>query len=502
MDRRSFFRLVGMGTATAALGFIACSPSDEIASSEDVLEDASLMGANAASVSFSVNCDVLVVGSGIAGLSAAMDPSETGLKVVVADKNTLLGGESYESSGMLSVYGTHLQKDAGATKTAEDYWRERKEAFQQTYPDVEIPSEELLRSICGLRASWVDRVVQHYHASFLDPAEYLDTGVDDRIIVPRSGLEGLDDVMNPLRDQLAEQGVEYLLGHTLVAFIADGAGTLCGARFYSSESDTCTDVAASKIVLACGGYAASQQLFLDNLPSLLHAGCYTSLGDGAAMLQAQQVGAATLNLDLVPDLLGDVPVVDTWGCFAPVVAVGPNGKRFAREDERYACPNECFRQELGFWWTVFDQQTGEGLQSNSAAKTLEGFASRHVGPFESIEELAEAMNVDAHTLKETLKSYAKACEDGADEEFGRTAHLSPLSEPYHAIKQFPVRFRTMGGLLVDEACQVLDGTGTPIENLYAAGSCAAILSEGFLDNAASGLLAGAAVVEALSQKPE
>lgn len=64
-------------------------------------------------VSFSTSVDVLILGSGMAGLSAAMDPSEAGLSVMVAEKLDALGGESYESNAVMEVCGSQLQKDAG-----------------------------------------------------------------------------------------------------------------------------------------------------------------------------------------------------------------------------------------------------------------------------------------------------------------------------------------------------------------------------------------------------
>ena len=500
MDRRGFFKLIGVGSATAALGALGCAEATHIAQPAPEDTGAKLLGVSG--VSFSATCDVLVVGSGIAGLSAAMDPSEAGLKVIVADKNTLLGGESYESSGMLQVYGAKIQKGVGSPKTSGDLFQERKEAFAERYPDAQISAEALLEAICAQRSVWVDRMVDTYHAQFWDPNDYVDDGIDQSILIPQSGLGGLDGIMNPMRDQLAAQGVEYLLGQELQAFITDGAGALCGARFFSPDSLAFTDVKASKIVLATGGFAANQHLFAENLPQLLHMGCWTSLSDGIAMQLAQRIGAATMNLDLAPDLLGDIPLADTWGCFAPMVAVDPNARRFTREDQRYTVPNACFEQDLGYWWLIFDQQMSEGPQSNSAAKTLEAYASRHVGPCESVEELAEAMGIDGDALKKSLSSYDKVCEEGTDEEFGRTAHLKKLAAPYHAVKQYPMRFRTVGGLHVNEQCQVLDGTGAPIAGLYAAGSCAAILSFGFLDNAASGLVAGSSIAQELATSAE
>src|SRR5699024_9800913 len=77
-------------------------------------------------VSFSTSVDVLVVGSGIAGLSAAMAPAEAGLSVMVAEKLSLLGGESYSSNGIMHVAGSKLQQAAGIAQTAEEAWPARK----------------------------------------------------------------------------------------------------------------------------------------------------------------------------------------------------------------------------------------------------------------------------------------------------------------------------------------------------------------------------------------
>lgn len=493
MDRRNFVRLMGIGAAATAMGAVACRPDG----SASALQKGRYSLSGDASVSFSQTCDVLVVGSGIAGLSAAMAPSEQGMSVIVVDKNTLLGGESYSATGMLEVYGTELQDAAGVTATVDDLWKARRQSIQDKYPDADLPPEELLQAICTTGPSWVDQMAKTYNAKFMDPSEYLDRGVADNVVVPKSGLQGMDDIMNPMRDQLTAQGVNFQTDLVLQAFIVDDGGKLCGARFLSPESLSTTDIGAKAIVLASGGYTCNQKLVNDNLPQMLTLGSCTYLADGAAMQLAQNLGAATLDLDLAPDLVGDVPAADAWGCFAPVVAVSPQGTRFAREDVRYSCPNECFSQKLGYWWTVFDEQIEDGPQGNSAAKTVKAYADSHVGPCDTVEDLAEAMNVPADALKETLSDYDKAAKAGKDDEFGRTSFLEPLSAPFHAIRQTPVRFRTVGGLHVNGSCQVLGSTGSAIDNLYACGSCAAILSSGFLDNAASGMLAGSCAADAL-----
>ena len=124
MKRRDFFKLVGASAAFAAVPLLSSCSSAAAPS----VEGAGVLGQP--QVSFSTSVDVLILGSGMAGLSAAMDPSEAGLSVMVAEKLDVLGGESYESNAVMEVCGSQLQKDAGITETCDDVWPERKEALK------------------------------------------------------------------------------------------------------------------------------------------------------------------------------------------------------------------------------------------------------------------------------------------------------------------------------------------------------------------------------------
>ena len=103
-------------------------------------------------VSFSSEADVLVVGSGIAGLSAAMAPLEAHRSVMIVDKLELLGGESYSATGVMYVSGSALQKRAGIATTTEQAWDARKQA----YADAGIVDLDFAKRLFTTAPEWVD----------------------------------------------------------------------------------------------------------------------------------------------------------------------------------------------------------------------------------------------------------------------------------------------------------------------------------------------------------
>ncbi len=89
------------------------------------------------------------------------------------------------------------------------------------------------------------------------------------------------------------------------------------------------------------------------------------------------------------------------------------------------------------------------------------------------------------------------CKAGEDPEFGRKLYLEPLSPPYYAAYAVPVRYKTNGGLRIDEHCRLIDAADRPIPNVFAAGSCSGTVSPNVAPVVASGLYAGEQIVEEL-----
>ncbi len=488
MQRRAFFKLVGAAAAVAAVpAFSACS-----AVSTPSAEGAGVLGQPA--VSFSASVDVLILGSGVAGLSAAMDPAEAGLSVMVAEKLDVLGGESYESNAVMDVVGSKVQKDAGITESCDDVWPSRRETLRA----AGVTDLDFAKRLFYAAPEWVDRMRDSYGAQFADPATYTANEANRRRVLPKNGIGDTESIMMPLRDKLSSKGVQFSTGYCASAFILDEDNHVCGVRFVTGkEAPTVTDVHARAVVVATGGFASNQALVRDYLPAWQRVGCYTaaSMGEGHKLCQA--LGGKLADMAVTPSLTSDLPPAAAWSMFAVTLVVDAQGNRFANEDYMRTLAATCFSEERGYFWTIFDGRISESGQSRSAAQITAKNASRVVGPCQTVEELAGNMGVSEDVLKKTWDRYSSMVSAGKDSDFGRLQFLDDLKPPYYALKQFPVRFRTRGGAVVDENGRLLDGAGKAIPGVYCCGAAAQGGGESLTTNGAFGILTGKAVASDL-----
>lgn len=497
MERRAFFKLVGASALLAAGGTAAaCSSGRGVAALvPDSVEEGTFEVQNNPTVNFSSSADVLIIGSGISGLSAAMAPAEAGRSVTVVDKLDLLGGESFDSCGVMRVSGSALQKNAGITTTATQAWDARK----QELADAGVSDMDFAKRLFVTAPDWVDHVSSTYGALFADPRVYTAAGVPDTVLLPKNGIGDMESIMTPMRDGLSAKGVVFSTGMRAIAFILDETGAVRGMRLRAEKNAAISDIQAKCVIVATGGFSSSQPLIHANVPAQEHIGCYTYASMGEGQLLCVAAGGQLADMNRVGPLTGDIPSVSAWGMFGPVVALNPYGKRFAREDNANAAANTCQDQSFGFWWAVFDKQLSEGTQSRSVAQVTSKNAKRLIGPCNSLEELAAALFIPVDTLKTTFEMYDKVVDEGKDTEFGRTLFLKKLVAPYFAIRQFPVRYKTPGGTKTDGEGQLLNTTGSPVANVYCCGSVGASSVEGLASNAAFGMLVGQAVAKALNE---
>lgn len=496
IERRNFLKALGIGTAAALAGgaAIGCSATEMLETKETAAEGYFLASA-AGGVSFTQSTDVLVIGSGIAGFSAAMAPLEAGFKVMLTDRQNLLGGESYASNGVFTVAATKIQKSAGILTSLDEAWERRcaisgwsgeRAAYQ--------------KAIFDLSSEWVDIAVETYGSAFAERSKYDDAAED--LILPKGGIGDMESVMTPIRDKMASLGLVTNLGITATSLIVGPDGAVAGARFVDQKASAKIDVSAKKVVIATGGFIGNHRMVCDYLPKHAEAGCLStcsySMGEGLKL--AGDLGCSLADMENSDNLVADLPAVSAWGAFAPTVQLNPSGKRFAPEDDRFAAANRCFNDGLGYWWTVFDNQLMQSFQAAMIAQFNQKNTGRLIGPFEDVASLANALGVDEQALSSTLSEYDAAVKSGEDPQ-GKKHWLQSLSAPYYAVKSFPRSFRTRGGVNVDLRGQALSsgGASKAVENLYCCGSAAVGCEDGLSACAGSGLLVGRSIVEDLSQ---
>ena len=191
MERRSFFKLAGLSAAVLAVGGTlgACEagklPDNPLAATNKANETAgqsSVMGQPP--IAFDADVDVLIVGSGVAGLSAAMDPLEAKRSVMVVEKLDLLGGESYESNGVMRIAGTTAQQDAGVNATVDEAWGARKKELSAAGDD----DLDFAKTLFFAATEWANRLASDYGAQFADPKTFVDGKVNAAIMLPKNCL--------------------------------------------------------------------------------------------------------------------------------------------------------------------------------------------------------------------------------------------------------------------------------------------------------------------------
>ncbi len=453
--------------------------------------------------------DIVIIGAGGAGMSAALQASDLGVKnIIVLEKTGSTGGNTSRATGGMN-----------AAKTVAQDGNEWKDA---TTAAVE-------KTIAGAKANYPEladltaKVEEQFNAYKANPVGYFDSpelfALDT--MVGGKGINNLDLVMTMVNnsaeaiDWLATKdshlvsvgsfgGASVMRIHR--ALTAEGKTTPVGAYLVKTltaavEADENVDlrinsaatelvvtdgkvtgvkvtsehgdytITAKAVILASGGFGADLERVAKYQPSL--EGFVTTnstgiTGDGIDMAVA--IGAATVDMEQIqihPSVYTATSALITEGIRGDgAILVNQGGKRFVNELEtRDVVSAAELAQEGGYAWTIVDQKMMD------ASSTYNGYYTKgYAVKGETVEELAAAMGTDAATLKATLDTWNAAVAAQKDEEFGRMSFANALdTAPYYAVMVAPGIHHTMGGVKINTAAEVLTEAGEAIPGLYAAG---------------------------------
>lgn len=490
LNRRNFLKgALASGAVLMAGGALAGCASEGGNSGDTVV--------GFAPVEFAEETDVLIIGTGIAGLSAAMDPVEAGYKVMLADKRDTYGGESFMACGVMNVSGSEMQKRAGIEGSVEEKWEKYAPVLEKK---GETDDMEYKKNVYLGQTEWANRVETDYGAQFQPLEAYKDTGAPTSMLLPLNGIGDMTSVLTPLINGLQDKGATVELNRKATNFIVDSEGTVIGVRFVDSKTDKIIDVKAKKIVLATGGFSCNQVMVSEYMPQQAELCPLTvySMGEGHEL--GRSIGGVYAHMDMDSNRMSDLAQVTVWGYFGRNVQVSPMGRRFIKEGQSHDTPDACAELGLGFWWTIFDNQLIEGSQAWNVEMNMKAHEDRLVGPCNTLDELAQAMDVPAENLKATFAEYDGYVDAGEDAAFGKKLFLEKLEAPYYALKHFPFRYKTHGGLKIATDSQLVDNQGNPIANVYCCGSTTPDTGSDLSPNAGSGLITGKAVVASLQSE--
>ena len=465
---------------------------------------------DAAAEDSTVDADVVVVGAGGAGMTAAITAAAEGKSVVILESQSMVGGNSVRATGGMNAGKTVYQDEnefgesAGVEKTlktaAEKYAdnetitalaktvSEQWAAYQANptgyFDSVElmeldtmiggkgINDPELVETLCANSADaidWLDEhgITLHNVSSF--------GGASVKRIHRPVNAEGktvsVGSYMIPLLQENCEKaGVKMMLDTTATEILTDANGAAVGVKATGASGETVT-VNAKAVVLTTGGFGANLDMVVKYKPELKGFMTTNAPGiQGQGIEMAQAIGAATVDMDQIqihPTVEANTAALITEGLRGDgAILINEEGQRFIDEvGTRDVVSAAEIAQTGSYSWLVVDQAMAD------ASSVIQGYIKKgYTVTGATYEELGEAMGVDAAAFAETMEKWNGYVEAKNDPDFGRTSFANPLNTaPYYAVKVTAGVHHTMGGLKINANTEVLNEKGEVIPGLFAAG---------------------------------
>lgn len=488
--------------ATAALKQAGLEPSDLVSKNTSTTKAKDI----------EETVDVVVVGAGGAGMTAAITATDAGKKVIVVESQPIAGGNSVRSTGGMNAAKTPYQdknefkEAAGVEKTlataAEKFAdnatitalaatvKSQWDAYQAN-PQGYFDSVELMEldTLIGGKGKNNPELVKALAENSAAAIEWLASIGADVKNVGAFGGASVKRIHRPvnadgkvtavgayivpiLEKNLQDRNVQFLFDTTANEIIMKD-GKAVGIKATGKDGHKVT-INAKSVVIATGGFGANAEMVEKYKPEL--KGFATTNAEGAqgqGIDMATAVGAATVDMDQIQihptvhiEEDGNAHLITEGLRGDGAILVNAEGKRFYDEvSTRDKVSAAIIAQPEKSAWLVVDQS----MVDKSAV--IAGYIkSGYTVTGATYEELAKAMGVDEATFVNTMNTWNQAVEAKSDTEFNRTSFANPLTAaPYYAIKITPAVHHTMGGIVINPKAEVLNEKGEVISGLFAAG---------------------------------
>jgi fumarate reductase flavoprotein subunit len=458
--------------------------------------------------------DVVVIGSGVSGLSAAVTAAEGGARVILFEKQRSLGGTSNFFHGIFAVE-SDMQRERFI-----DYSRD--EAFRNIMEYSHWRANaRLVRAFVdesGATVAWL----QKQGVEFIDATINMPRAPQTYHVVKGTG----EAVVKALATSGKEKGVDIRPATPVKRILKEGE-RITGV--VAEENGEDVTVAVKAVIIASGGYANNKEWIkkytgFDLGVNLLPTGNVDKMGDGIRM--AWEVGAAEEGIGVL-EMLRAGPAGPGFELMNPVeiVAVQPDlwvdqyGERFCDESIAFydtSMGNANARYKSGYTFSIFDDSIKQrlldrGIERYVGWDNLPGSrpvevdrvmnnalerGTTEIFAADSVEELAEKIGAEPAVLRNTVDEYNSFCRKGHDDLFAKEPkYLRPLKGPkYYAVKEHTMFLGTLGGIKINHRAEVVDKKEGVIPGLYAAGfDAGGAYGDSYGIKAASGMSAGFAI---------
>ena len=424
---------------------------------------------------------IVVIGAGMAGLSAAVEAAKGGADVILVEKQQVYSSSTTRSLGFVMGANTPDQKAQGIEDTTDAFYDD----IYSLYADEPTLDTDLLHKLTAdstaLNAFLHDNGVTFDHVKNVSDRGARKTM---RVHVTNGGGSGL---VSTLAKVAEDAGAKVLMGTAVDKLIIDETGAVKGVHAVNVNGDDVT-INAEATILCAGSYTDNPELLAELNPLVDNAEYLCGCGDGTSYLLGVQAGAEIVPVDYIqmmfyyysPSWTDGFPEVMPGSPDMPardVVLLNGAGERVINEEDF------CFEFVKKNWGAgyhegycllgaahldKYPETVRIGLNSTVKASGLP-FAYQE----DTIEAIAEDIGFDPEVLKATVEKYNAACASGNDEEFGKSAEfLTPIEAPYTILRLPMICTDGYTGVKINTKAEVISTDGNPIPGFYAAGSCA------------------------------
>ncbi len=405
--------------------------------------------------------DVVVVGSGFAGLSAAIEAAQAGCCVHMLEERDSCGGNSWISGGALAAIDTDRQRRHGIDDSTRLMFEDMMNAGRCNNP-------QLVKLVCMHSFEVLQWLRRDFGVKFMDRLEQLGGHS-----VPRChSVEEIQgrNIINPMLARASRLGVKIHLQTRMAGFTYSDEHFITGVVSHKPGASAQNIYANKAVILATGGFSG-EAAEADDL-------CTSLDGSGSEVLQiAAQAGAELIDMEHLqmlpcasPDEQGRgvAPVFASYVIFPYGFMVDPStGKRFTNEWADRKTRADAMRALSSYPVGITDQRALE-VVGDMVHDHMDENVTRC---FDSLEALATFHQLPYDALQDTLRTYNRYVKQRCDADFGKCIPVKarPLQAPFYSVRLWPKAHSTMGGIRISPQAEVLHQSGQPIPRLYAAG---------------------------------
>jgi flavocytochrome c len=406
--------------------------------------------------------DVVVIGAGASGMSAAIEAADAGFDVILLEKMPYVGGNTARATAGINIVGSPFQDEMGIVDSKELFVNDVLVSGHSLNNKIMV---EKLANESSDALNWLDNM----------GADLTDIGILAGHAVPRTlrpsgGQPVGSEIVRVLKKNVDEKGIDLRLENKAISILTEASGEVSGVSVVDRSGRTYT-IHTKNVIIATGGFGGSPEMYVyynQELKGYKTTNSPSATGDFITLVAPLDVKLVDMSyIQTHPTVSYEYGMLITEAIRGNGgILINNKGLRFSDElENRDLLSADILSQPDQEVYLVFNEEIKTSLASSSDYINMDIILSA-----DTLDSLAEQMRIDKQTFQKTIVNYNQFVAQQSDTDFGRRSLERTLeSGKYYAIQVIPGVHYCMGGILIDEKARAIDSKGQIIKGLYASG---------------------------------